>query len=130
LVGDAEVEALDLIERYPRVLVERRHGVGEAFFEFHGRSSGYNPDIGRQLVGMLETAGLEAVGASGRSVLLRGGSPEVQLYKYDVELAGAQMVDAGRITSTDLAAVLKIYDDPKFCMMSPLTISAWGRRKR
>jgi SAM-dependent methyltransferase len=104
--------------------------VREAFFEFHGRSSGYNPDIGRQLVGMLEAAGLEAVGATGRSVLLRGGSPEVQLYKYDVELAGAQMVDAGRITSADLAAVLKIYDDPKFCMMSPLTITAWGRRRR
>ena len=54
--------------------------------------SGYNPDVGRQLVGMLEAAGLESVGATGRSVLLRGGSPEVQLYKYELETAGAQMV--------------------------------------
>ena len=29
----------------------------------------------------------------------------------------------------DLAAVLKIYDDPTFCVMSPLTISAWGRKR-
>jgi len=108
---------------------DQLHKVRAAFFEFDGRWSGYHPDVGRQLVGMLEAAGLEAVGATGRSTLLRGGSPEVQLYKYELELAGAQLVEAGRITKMDLASVLKIYDDPKFCMMSPLTITAWGRRR-
>jgi len=107
---------------------EQLKKVREAFFEFLGRSSGYNPDVGRQLVGLLEAAGMESVGATGRSVLLRGGSPGVQLYKYELELVGAQMVEAGKITSADLASALKVYDDPKFCMMSPLTITAWGRK--
>jgi SAM-dependent methyltransferase len=107
---------------------EQQRKVREAFFEFLGQSFGYHPDVGRQLVGMLETAGLEHVGATGRSVLLRGGSPEVQLYKYELELVGSQMVEAGRISNLELAAVMKLYDDPKFCMMSPLTITAWGRR--
>ncbi|MEO8701365.1 MAG: methyltransferase domain-containing protein [Kofleriaceae bacterium] len=102
--------------------------VREEFFDFLNQSSGYNPDIGRQLIGLLEAAGLEHVGADGRSVLLRGRSPEVQLYKYELEMAGAQMIEAGRLTNMELAAVLKIYDDPKFCMMSPLTTTVWGRK--
>jgi SAM-dependent methyltransferase len=100
----------------------------KAFFEFLSRSSGYNPDIGRQLPNLLEAANLRGVGATGRATLLRGGSQEVQLYKYELELAGAPIVAAGRITKADLATVLEIYDDPKFCMMSPMTITAWGRK--
>jgi SAM-dependent methyltransferase len=102
--------------------------VREEFFDFSGQLRGYNPDIGRQLVGILETRGLESVGATGRSVLLRGKSPDIQLYKYELEMVGAQMIGAGRLTEMDLAAVLKIYDDPKLCMMSPMTITAWGRK--
>jgi SAM-dependent methyltransferase len=102
--------------------------VREEFFDFSNQLRGYNPDIGRQLVGILETRGLESVGATGRSVLLRGKSPDIQLYKYELEMVGAQMIGANRLTEMDLAAVLKIYDDPKLCMMSPMTITAWGRK--
>lgn len=102
--------------------------VREEFFDFLSQLRGYHPDLGRQLVGILESRGLVSVGATGRSMLLRGKSPDIQLYKYELEMVAGQMIGAGRLTEMDLAAVLKIYDDPKLCMMSPMTITAWGRK--
>jgi SAM-dependent methyltransferase len=102
--------------------------VRRALVEYLSTTTAYDPDFGRQIVGRLKSAGLKAVGGVGRSVVIVGRSPSVELYRWDVTNVGQEIVAKGLVTQAALDKVLSMYDDPDFCMMSPLTISAWARK--
>lgn len=112
------------------------------------RRHGYDPKWARRVAARLAQAGLEDVGAEGRSFYVQGGSEPALLLGHNIDRLRA-LLDG---TSTDpgasaplpalaqrspriraaldrpLAAAERAFRDPKFSYFSPMVISAWGRR--
>lgn len=101
--------------------------VGRALAEaLHRR--GADTTWARTLPHRLRDAGLTEVGASGHLAIYHGGSPESVLMQANLDQVGAAIVDAGLITTGELAIAQRLLRDPAFISNYPLLITAWGRK--
>lgn len=90
--------------------------------------AGFDGEYGRKLVHELEDVGLEAVEASGRARVYRGGTPGTAFIRLSLESLRGALIEAGRLTEDDVEAALAAIDDPANVFVSPLMIAAWGRK--
>lgn len=90
-------------------------------------AAGFEPMFGRRLPMLFEEHGLADVGCEARGLMLRGGTPEMELFTLTIERARPEMVAAGSISDDEVAAALALCADPSFAVMSPALVSAWGR---
>ncbi|MGH4014832.1 MAG: methyltransferase domain-containing protein [Pseudonocardiaceae bacterium] len=90
-------------------------------------SAGFAPMFGRRLAVLFGAHGLVDVGCESRSRMLRGATPEMELFTLTIERARPAMVAAGLISDDDVASALGLCADPSFAVMSPALVSAWAR---
>lgn len=90
--------------------------------------SAFHPAFGRCLQAELEVARLTNIQAEGRVAMWRGGSAGGRVWRLTLEQVRNPMIDSGMVTPTDVDNVLALLDDPRFQMMSQVTMAAWGRR--
>ncbi len=90
-------------------------------------SAGFAPMFGRRLPALFRDHGLVDVSCEARSLMLAGGTPEMELFTLTIERVRAGMVATGLISDEDVAAALDLCADPSFAVMSPALVSAWGR---
>jgi SAM-dependent methyltransferase len=91
-------------------------------------SGGFAPMFGRRLPVLFRAEGLIDVGCEGRSRMVRGATPEMELFTLTIERAADAMVAEGSISERQVSAALACCADPAFAVMSPTLVSAWGLR--
>ena len=92
------------------------------------RGVGIDPEYGRRLPEHLLAEGLEDIAAEGSMGLIWGGSMQARIGRLSMEQLGPKIVDAGLLTEEDLDQMRSLLDDPTTAGMSPVLVSAWGRR--
>jgi hypothetical protein len=91
--------------------------------------AGYDRFFGRRLFSDLTAAGLEEVRAEGRARVVQGGTPNTAFFRLSLEALRQPIVDAGALTADEVDEALVRIDDPEVVYLSPLMVSAWGRRR-
>ncbi|MDQ3982144.1 MAG: methyltransferase domain-containing protein [Actinomycetota bacterium] len=89
---------------------------------------GIQPELGRHLPALLIEAGLEEVGAEGRTNLMWSGSEESEVARLSLEHVTKAAVEAGLITAEDRARYMSVVTEPGSASFSPLRFGAWGRK--
>jgi SAM-dependent methyltransferase len=93
-------------------------------------SAGYDPNLGARLPGLLASAGLVDVDAEGKVFTMRGSTPSMEWYILGLERSLPTLVEAGIVDAATGAAALAEVRDPECRLLSPLQITAWGRKPR
>mgnify|MGYP001044143862 CR=1 FL=1 len=88
--------------------------------------SGYDPELGRKLVHLLEERGLAHVGADGRAAVYRGGSPATAFLRLSLESLEPALLGSEAAQADDIAAAIERLEDPDTVLVSPPLIAAWG----
>jgi SAM-dependent methyltransferase len=102
--------------------------VRKAFSELLERNGADTTTYPPTLPWRMQRAGLVQTGAEGRLVFATGASSAAAHQRANLLQTGHQAVEAGLITPDDLMTFLGALDDPGFTFITPLLISAWGRR--
>ncbi len=96
--------------------------------EAYASRSGYDGYWGRRMLAAMRAAGLVDVESRGTVTTMHGGTPSAEWFVLALERAKPALVDAGRLDEAVVDAALAQARDPGFAVLSPLGISAWGRR--
>ncbi|MDQ3952241.1 MAG: methyltransferase domain-containing protein [Actinomycetota bacterium] len=112
---------------YPRESVATAAELTQRMLGFAG-FRGIQPELGRRLPELLIEAGLEDVGAEGRTSLMWSGSEESEVGRLSLERVTKIAADAGLITEEDRVRYLRIVTEPGHASFSPLRFGAWGRK--
>ena len=90
----------------------------------------FDPFCGRGLDRALSTAGLARVESEGRLWIWRGGQPGGTVWRLTLIQLREQLIEHGRVTASEVDAIIDLCDDPGLAFMSQATIAAWGYRPR
>jgi hypothetical protein len=90
--------------------------------------AGYDGEWGRRMLATMRAAGLVEVEARGKVNTMYGGTPSAEWYVMALDRAGPKLVGAGLIDETTLRAAVDQARRSDFVVLSPLAISAWGRK--
>lgn len=102
--------------------------VAEAHLAILSAEHGFDPFYGRRIQGDLAAAGLADVQAEGRASVWQGGGPGGGLFKLTLVQLRESMVAAGLAASADVEEIIKLCDEPRLSLISPVTMAAWGHR--
>ncbi|MCA1834383.1 MAG: methyltransferase domain-containing protein [Actinomycetota bacterium] len=91
------------------------------------KSNGYVADYGRQLPELLEAHGLD-VESEGHVLVLTRESPSRDFFRLSLEQLRAPLVASGVLSDEDVTDALARMDDQTFRVLSPIMMSAWGRK--
>jgi len=91
-------------------------------------SHGSDQTYARRLIPMLTSRGLEDVRAESHMASWLGGSAYAKLEKANCLQSREEMLATGIITESEFDEILVLLDDPEWIRISPLMISAWGRK--
>jgi hypothetical protein len=94
------------------------------FLDRSGADTRYARTLPERLAGL----GLQDIGAEGRLVFTRGGTPAAGVVKANFIQVGGPMVAQGVASAADVDRAIELLDDPALRFTMPLMISAWGRR--
>lgn len=89
---------------------------------------GYDPACGRRLVGLLRQHGVADVTAEGRLFVRTGGSAGSRAWSLSVEQLRTQLVATGIVNDQDIDLHITDLNNPELNYLSPLMITARGRR--
>ena len=103
----------------------RRHWAAHDRF---ATARGLDHAYGRRLYGEVCRLGLVDVGAEGRVSMVRGGTPQAELWRLSFQQVGEPTVRAGLLAERDLQALLALLEDPGFVWMGMTIMAVWGRR--
>jgi hypothetical protein len=92
------------------------------------RGNAFRPTFGRRLQAELEGSGLVDVRAEGRVGMWRGGTAGGRVWRLTFEQTREAMEASGLVTAADVDLMIALCEDPRFRMMSQVTMAAWGRR--
>jgi ubiquinone/menaquinone biosynthesis C-methylase UbiE len=90
---------------------------------------GADTALGHKLPQMLRAAGLVDVGADAYQVI-DGGDASRELQRANVTQVADELIDQGFLGRDELERYLQVLDDGAVQPLSPLLVSAWGRRPR
>jgi SAM-dependent methyltransferase len=93
-------------------------------------SAGYDPNLGSRLPDLLVRTGLVDVDAEGKVFTMRGSTPSMEWYVLGIERALPALVEAGIVDQATATAALGEVRDPQCRLLSPLQVTAWGRKPR
>jgi SAM-dependent methyltransferase len=88
---------------------------------------GYDPYYGRRLPAELADAGLEAVDASCRASIWRGGDDGMRIWQLTFAQLRGELIATG-VAAGDVDRAVELCDDPGVAFVAPLVVAAWGRR--
>jgi hypothetical protein len=89
---------------------------------------GIQGELGRRLPALLVEAGLEDVGAEGRTNLMWTGTEQAEVARLSLARVTRVVTDAGLITEEDRERYMKTVTEPGQASFSPLRFGAWGRK--
>jgi SAM-dependent methyltransferase len=89
---------------------------------------GFDPAFGRRLPGRFRAAGLVDVEGRGGLSVVRGGSPYAVWYRQSIEALRPRLLASGLASEAEVARACGLLDDPAFELVTPVLISARGRR--
>ena len=119
----------------PDWLVFDAQAVPKAFGELHRTlrdayvaSAGYDPNLGTRLPELLTDAGLVNVEAEGKVFMMYGGTPSMEWYVLGLERSLGTVIELGLVSADLATAALAEVRDPKCRLLSPLQMTAWGRK--
>jgi SAM-dependent methyltransferase len=92
------------------------------------RDAGADANAGRRLYGELHALGLAEIGAEGRVFMVRGGSPNAEVWRLTAEQVRERIVDCGLLTAREMERLLALMANPEFIWMEALVMAAWGRQ--
>ena len=92
--------------------------------------AGYDGEWGRRMLAALLGAGLADVESQGKVTTMHGGTPSAEWYVMALERAGPTLVEAGLLDEATVSEGIEQARRPDFVVLSPLSISAWGRKPR
>jgi SAM-dependent methyltransferase len=102
--------------------------VAEAHLAILSAQHGFDPFYGRRIAGDLSAAGLADVQAEGRTSMWRGGGPGGRMLKLTLLQLREAIVMAGLAAPADVDEIIKLCDQPRLSLVSPVTMGAWGHR--
>jgi SAM-dependent methyltransferase len=91
-------------------------------------NAGYDGEWGRRMLPAMRDAGLVDLESRGTVTTMHGGTPSAEWYVMALERALPALLDAELLDETTGRAAIAQARDPGFAVLSPLSISAWGRR--
>lgn len=91
-------------------------------------ANGYTPWLGRRLPGLLCDAGLERVGAEGRTLIGLPGTAAADWWPLNFESVREALVARGAVSHVDLDEMIALCSTPGFSWQYPLLVAAWGWR--
>lgn len=91
-------------------------------------NAGYDGEWGRRMLPALRAAGLADVESRGSVTTMHGGTPSAEWYVMALERAGPALIDVGLLDQPTVGAAIAQAREPSFAVLSPLSISAWGRK--
>jgi len=100
-----------------------------ALASFMERVTGNEWDFATSLPQSLAGLGLAEVGAEGRLVFGRGGSPVAGVIEAALRQVGDQMIAAGLVDRPALDEAIGFLTTPTSMVSLPLMVSAWGRQQ-
>jgi hypothetical protein len=116
-------------------LVFDRQPLPEPFATLHATlraaytaNAGYDGEWGRRMLAAMRGAGLVEVESQGRVTTMHGGASSAEWYVMALERAGPTLVEAGLLDQATVDAAVAQAREPDFVVLSPLSISAWGRK--
>lgn len=89
---------------------------------------GYDGTWGRRMLPALKARGLREVEAEGRVFTMHGGRDSAEWYVLALERAAPRLVEAGLFEESFVREALTVARDPDFAILSPVLMTAWGRR--
>jgi SAM-dependent methyltransferase len=89
-------------------------------------ANGYTPWFGRNLPGLLADAGLERLGAEGRTLIGLPDSAAAAWWPLNFESVRDTLVARGHVTHADLDAMTALCSTPGFSWQYPVLVAAWG----
>jgi SAM-dependent methyltransferase len=92
------------------------------------RQSGYDGALGRRYLPLLQGRGLEDVDAEGRVFTMHGGTPSAEWFVLALDWAKDALVGAGVFPREVVEEALAQARRPDFRILSPVLLSAWGRK--
>jgi hypothetical protein len=91
-------------------------------------ANGYTPWFGRRLPGLLAEAGLERLGAEGRTMIGLPGTAAATWFPLNFESVRDGLVARGDITEAELDDMIALCSTPGFSWQYPVLVAAWGWR--
>jgi 2-polyprenyl-3-methyl-5-hydroxy-6-metoxy-1,4-benzoquinol methylase len=91
------------------------------------RSTEADANAGRRLYGEFHALGLVEVGAEGRVFMVRGGSPNAEVWYLTAEQVQDRIVEGGLLTTQEMKQLLALLMNPEFVWMEGLIMACWGR---
>lgn len=110
----------------PAAFGELQRRVRDAYVQ----GAGYDPYLGRRLGTMLTAAGLRDVDVDGRVFTMRGGEGSMEWYVLGLERGLPSLIATGVIDQALADRALAEARDPGLRLLSPLQVTAWGRKPR
>jgi SAM-dependent methyltransferase len=107
----------------PSETIER---VGSAILEFMSEA-GFDPYLGRRLIGALERGGLADASAEGRLLVMRSNHPGAAFYRLSIVSLRDAIAQRGTVTEADIDEALAAIDSGDLTLVSPTMVAAWGR---
>ena len=100
--------------------------------EIHSSMAARGVDFffGARMFGILRALGFESLQAEGRAQIIRGGSPEAELFRLSWEQLKELVTGTGPATEQQFNDFLDLYDNRSFAWRADLRMSVWGRRPR
>jgi SAM-dependent methyltransferase len=122
------VEDVDWLVFDNQVLPEPFATLHHAVRAAYTAQAGYDGEWGRRMLAVMGDAGLVDVESRGTVRTMHGGTPSAEWYVMALERAGPALVDTGLLDSATIEAAIAQARRPDFAVLSPLSISAWGRK--
>lgn len=89
----------------------------------------YDKNMGGKLPRLLASAGLVDIEAEGTVFMMHGGTPSMEWYVLGLERSLKDIVDAGVVDAATADAALAEVRDRDCHLLSPLRVTAWGRKR-
>ena len=102
--------------------------VAEAHLAVLSARHGFDPFYGRRVAADLSAAGLAGVQAEGRASWWRGGGYGGRLFMLTLMQLRESIVAAGLVPSADVDESIKLCEESRLSLVSPVTMAAWGHR--
>jgi SAM-dependent methyltransferase len=90
--------------------------------------SGYDGTLGRRYLSLLASRGLQDIEAEGSVFTMHGGAASAEWFVLALDSAGPSLVERGLFSQAFVDEALAQARDPSFRILSPILMSAWGRK--
>jgi SAM-dependent methyltransferase len=122
------IEDIDWLEFDHQPLPEPFATLHHTLRNAYTAGAGYDGEWGRRMLATMRAMGLVDVESKGKVDTMHGGTPSAEWYVLALERAVPRLVEAGLVDADLARDAVAQARQPDFVVLSPLSISAWGRK--